>query len=299
MKLSILLMFGVWVATTISVLAEDDPPKAPVHEVEDEYWGIKIKDPYRWMENIKQDPEAQQWLKAQADFTMRILDSMPGYGKLKARITELVNSEPATISRPHLLANGNLFYLKTAAGQNTAKLCFRKSVSADEVILVNPDEFGKQDGKPHAINFYAPAMDGSHVAFGISAQGSENAFIHVVETATGKEAQVLRGQTFQTGVIFSRDGKALVTADSIGTLRLWDIAGGKELRRFGVRRPPNTPPSRVSAMVWSPAASRRTKASNAEACSSYSARTACSSTGRAAPMPETTQGAQPVFNQRP
>jgi prolyl oligopeptidase len=187
MKLSILPIFAIWIATTIYVLAEDGPPKAPVHEVEDEYWGIKIKDPYRWMENIKQDPEAQQWLKAQADFTMRTLDSMPGYGKLKARITELVNSEPATISRPQLLANGNVFYLKTAAGQNTAKLCFRKSVSADEVVLVNPDEFGKQDGKPHAINFYAPSMDGSHVAFGISAQGSENAFIHVVETATGKE----------------------------------------------------------------------------------------------------------------
>ena len=165
MKQSILFIFVIWVATSSRLLAEDEPPKAPVHEVEDEYWGIKIKDPYRWMENIKQDPETQQWLKAQADFTMRTLDPMPGYAKLKARIAELVNSEPATISRPHLLANGSLFYLKTAAGQNTAKLCFRKSVSADEVVLVNPDEFGKQDGKARAINFYAPSMDGSHVGF--------------------------------------------------------------------------------------------------------------------------------------
>src|SRR5258707_12485938 len=56
----------------------DGPPKAPVHETEDEYFGTKIKDPYRWMENIKQDPEVQQWLKAQADFTRQTLDSMPG-----------------------------------------------------------------------------------------------------------------------------------------------------------------------------------------------------------------------------
>jgi hypothetical protein len=66
---------------------------------------------------------------------------MPGYAKLKARIAELINSEPATISRPRLLANGNLFYLKTAAGQNTAKLCYRKEASADEVLLVDPDSF--------------------------------------------------------------------------------------------------------------------------------------------------------------
>ena len=159
MKLSILLISTFLVAATIGALGMDGPPKAPVHETEDEYFGTKIKDPYRWMENIKQDPEVQQWLKAQADFTRQTLDSMPGYAKLKARIAELINSEPATISRPRLLANGNLFYLKTAAGQNTAKLCYRKEASADEVLLVDPDSFEKQDGKPHAINFYAPSLD--------------------------------------------------------------------------------------------------------------------------------------------
>jgi prolyl oligopeptidase len=187
MNLSSLLISTFWVAATIGSLGNDGPPKAPVHETEDEYFGTKIIDPYRWMENIRQDPGAQQWLKAQADYTRQTLDSMPGYAKLKTRIAELVNSEPATISRPRLLANGNLFYLKTAAGQNTAKLCFRKAASAEEVLLVDPDSFEKQDGKSHAINFYAPSWDGTHVAFGISAQGSEDAFLHVAETESGRE----------------------------------------------------------------------------------------------------------------
>ena len=114
MKLSILLISTFLVAATIGALGMDGPPKAPVHETEDKYFGTKIKDPYRWMENIKQDPEGQQWLKAQADFTRQTLDSMPGYAKLKARIAELINSEPATISRPRsgeresfLLENGS------------------------------------------------------------------------------------------------------------------------------------------------------------------------------------------------
>jgi protease II len=93
MKLSILLISTFLVAATIGALGMNGPPKAPVHETEDEYFGTKIKDPYRWMENIKQDPEVQQWLKAQADFTRQTLDSMPGYAKLKARIAELINSE--------------------------------------------------------------------------------------------------------------------------------------------------------------------------------------------------------------
>ena len=139
------------------------------------------------MENVAQDAEAQKWLRAQADFTRTTLDALPGYQKLKARISELVNSEPAAITRPHLLANGNLFYMKTVAGQNTAKLYFRKTASSGEVLLVDPDAFGKQDGRPRAINFYEPSWDGSQVAFGISAQGSEDASIRVVETATGQE----------------------------------------------------------------------------------------------------------------
>src|SRR6516225_7225852 len=93
-------------------LADDRPPRAPVHEVQDDYFGTKISDPYRWMENIKNDPEAQKWLKAQADFTVQKFNAMPGYNRLKARIAELVNSEPATVAEPEVLSNGNIFYLK-------------------------------------------------------------------------------------------------------------------------------------------------------------------------------------------
>src|SRR5438132_11082592 len=83
--------------------AEKKQTQAPVHEVQDDYFGTKISDPYRWMENIKQDPEAQKWLKSQADFTRQKLDSMPGYTKLKARISQLVNSEPGTVRVPQTL----------------------------------------------------------------------------------------------------------------------------------------------------------------------------------------------------
>jgi prolyl oligopeptidase len=187
--------------------AEDKPPQAPVHEVQDDYFGTKISDPYRWMENIKQDPEAQKWLKGQADFTRQKLDSMPGYNKLKARITQLVNSEPATVRVPQILPNGNIFYLKTEANQNTAKLCFRASRSADEVTLVDPDDFQKRDGKPYAINYFVPSWDGSHVVFGISTQGSEEAVIHVTETATAKETGDVIPRCQWSQVSWLPDGK--------------------------------------------------------------------------------------------
>jgi len=186
MRVSILSCFA-WISAVATGLGLDTPPKAPVRTVEDEYFGVKISDPYRWLENIKDSPEAQEWLRAQANYSRKLIDSMPGYEKLKARITELINSRPATIAKPRQLANGNLFYLKTAANQNTAKLCFRRSASDDEIVLVDQDDFQKRTGLPYAINYFEPSWDGKYVAFGISAQGSENAEIRVIDTATQKE----------------------------------------------------------------------------------------------------------------
>jgi protease II len=180
MRVSILSGFA-WMSALATGLSLDTPPKAAVRPVEDEYFGVKISDPYRWLENIKDSPEAQAWLRAQANYSRRLIDSMPGYEKLKARVTELINSSPATIAKPRQLANGNLFYLKTPANQNTAKLCFRKSASEDEIVLVDPDDFQKRTGLPYAINFFEPSWDGKYVAFGISPQGSENAEIRIID----------------------------------------------------------------------------------------------------------------------
>jgi hypothetical protein len=53
------------------------PPVAPVKPVTDDYYGTKVVDPYRYMENLK-DPEVQTWMKAQNDYTRAVLESIPG-----------------------------------------------------------------------------------------------------------------------------------------------------------------------------------------------------------------------------
>jgi len=53
------------------------PPVAPVKPVIDTYFGEKVEDPYRYMEDQK-DPAVVAWMKAQADYTRALLDSMRG-----------------------------------------------------------------------------------------------------------------------------------------------------------------------------------------------------------------------------
>ena len=64
------LILAACVAAPHPSPAADAPPVAPVRDVIDEYWGQKIADPYRYMENHK-DPQVQAWIKGQADFTAR------------------------------------------------------------------------------------------------------------------------------------------------------------------------------------------------------------------------------------
>src|SRR6266849_62079 len=71
-----------------SVCAQDTPPKAPIHEVADTYFGQKIVDPYRWMEDAK-SPETAAWMKAQADYARSNLDRLPIRSQLLKRFDEL------------------------------------------------------------------------------------------------------------------------------------------------------------------------------------------------------------------
>ncbi len=70
------------------------PLVAPVRPVTDVYYGTKIVDPYRYMENLK-DPQVDAWLKDQNAYTRAVLAKIPGQDALLARIQELDESTPA------------------------------------------------------------------------------------------------------------------------------------------------------------------------------------------------------------
>ncbi|MBV9271377.1 MAG: S9 family peptidase, partial [Candidatus Eremiobacteraeota bacterium] len=78
-------------------------------------------------------------------------------------------------------------YLKQAPTANSEKLYVRRRSGGAERVLVDPDKIAAAtSGKHYTINYFTPSLDGSHVAYGISEGGSENAVIHVV-SATGQE----------------------------------------------------------------------------------------------------------------
>jgi prolyl oligopeptidase len=76
--------------------------------------------------------------------------------------------------------------METAPGQQTAKLRFQDARTGAIRTLVDPDKY-MTGGVPEAINFIQPAPDGAHIAYGVSAGGSEKASLHVLDVATGAD----------------------------------------------------------------------------------------------------------------
>jgi prolyl oligopeptidase len=164
-------------------VAQSKLPNTPVREVTDDYFGVKISDPYRWLENTK-DSEVIAWMKAQNDYTRAVLASIPGRDQLVARIKALDNA--GSVVTGLQVWGGRYFYFKTEPGSDNRKLYVRDSATAAERLLVDPEKLTTADGKHFSIDYFQPSMDGKYVAYGISPGGSEESVLHVVETATGK-----------------------------------------------------------------------------------------------------------------
>lgn len=175
-----LLLISVF---TASAAAQNMPPKARVDNVTDEYFGHKIVDPYRWMEDEK-SAELSRWMKAQNDYARSLLDKLPARAPILKRLNEL--SETGA-SVGGIKRAGNLyFYYRLAAGENNRKLYVREGLNGAEKLLVDPDKLS-ENGKNYSITAYSVSPDGKFVSYLISAGGAEYGDIRVLEVASGRD----------------------------------------------------------------------------------------------------------------
>jgi prolyl oligopeptidase len=186
-------VFGLFAGLllTPALVAQDAPPPAappvaPVRPVTDNYFGVSVTDPYRYMENLS-DPDVDAWFKGQNAYTRGVLGKLHGRDALLARIRELDQSTPFKVSDVGTFPGGRYFYRKMLATETVAKLYVRDGLDGKERILLDPAKYPTDPGSHNAISYYSPSWDGKMVAVGVSPGGSENAIIHILEVDTGKE----------------------------------------------------------------------------------------------------------------
>jgi prolyl oligopeptidase len=169
----------VWAVGT--ALQAAPAPSVPVTDV---LHGVSVSDPFRNLEDLK-NPQTHQWLLDQGTLAAAALNRIDLRDPLRERITELARSN-GDLVRDITRRGPRLFYLRRPAGESQFKLVMRQGLKGAERVLVDPAQLAKSTGVPHAVNYFAPSWDGRTLAYGVSAGGSEQALLHVVDVATGK-----------------------------------------------------------------------------------------------------------------
>jgi prolyl oligopeptidase len=150
-------------------------------DVVDDYFGTKVPDPYRWLEDDN-SPEVAAWVEAQNKVTFAYLDKIPYRAQLKDRLAKLYNYPK--YSAP--TRRGEYFIFSKNDGlQNQSVYYIQKGLDGTPEVLLDPNKFSA-DGTSR-LGAFSISRDGKYLAYGISKGGSDWNEVFVMDVATRKK----------------------------------------------------------------------------------------------------------------
>ncbi len=158
----------------------DYPETKKVDQV-DEYFGVKVEDPYRWLEDDT-SKATKQWVKAQNKVTFDYLNKIPFRDEVEQRLTKIWDypKESAPFKE-----GGHYFVYKNSGLQNQSVIYIKEDLEDEGKVFINPNTLS-EDGTVSLTNFEV-SDDGKYAAYGISRGGSDWREFYVREVATGDD----------------------------------------------------------------------------------------------------------------
>ena len=186
---------------TQQMIKPNNYPPARKSDQVDDYHGVKVADPYRWLENLDSE-ETRAWVEAQNKLSFGYLASIPARTTLKERLTKLWNYEKYGVP----FKEGNrYFYTRNSGLQNQSVLYTVSSLDAQPQLVLDPNTLSA-DGTV-AVSGLQASPDGKLLAYSLSASGSDWQEWKVRDVETGKDlSDQLKWVKF-SGVSWTRDGK--------------------------------------------------------------------------------------------
>jgi prolyl oligopeptidase len=156
-------------------------PPARKSDQTDDYHGVKVADPYRWLEDLDSE-ETRTWVEGENKLTFGYLSEIPARDKIKQRLTRLWNYERYGV--PFKEGN-NYFYSRNSGLQNQSVYYTVTSLSGEPRMLIDPNTLST-DGTV-ALSGLSVSHDGKLLAYSLSASGSDWQEWKVREVETGKD----------------------------------------------------------------------------------------------------------------
>ena len=145
-----------------------DQTSLPKENVVDNYFGMSIHDPYRYMETPG-DSVTLKWYQEQTKEAKNLLGGISGRDKLFEEISDKASSKSGEVSSIEVTENNYYFYLKRDVETQGNFLFYREGYAGKEHLLFNP----KAQGEAYSINYFSPNWDGSYVALGLTKNDEE------------------------------------------------------------------------------------------------------------------------------
>ena len=170
--------------SSIDAVAQVTYPKAPKDNTVDVYFGEKVADPYRWLED---DMSAQtaEWVDAENAVTRKYLDNIPMRKNILKRLKETANYEKIGIP---FKRQGKWYVYRNNGLQNQSVLYQMNSPTADaskQRVWLDPNALST-DGTVALKGIYF-SHNGRYMAYVISRSGSDWEEIYVKDCQTGRD----------------------------------------------------------------------------------------------------------------
>ena len=155
-------------------------PKAKRGNDSDTYFGIRVADPFRWLEDDN-SPLTKTWVDAQNKLTFGYLDTIKFRAPLKARLRQLISYTRYSGASQK---NGNVTFYRNNGLQNQSVLYVQQGLKGTPRLLLDPNAFSK-DGTTVLTDFIL-SKGGKYAAYGLSSGGSDWNSCKVINVETGE-----------------------------------------------------------------------------------------------------------------
>ena len=156
-------------------------PETRRENVIDEIHGVKIEDPYRWLEDASSS-EVLEWVEEQNKLTLSLLDDYGGEDIVKKRLLDLFQYDYIMVLHFQVRKREEgprFFYFYREAGKNQPSLCYQDGEDGERIVLYDPLEESEEG--LISIDWFYPSQDGTYVAYGTSEGGTELSVLYVMD----------------------------------------------------------------------------------------------------------------------
>ena len=167
----------------------------------DEFHGVKVEDPYRWLEDLDSE-DTKAWVAAQNQVTSAYLAALPQREAIRQRLTELWNYERYGVP---FKEGGRYFFTRNDGLQNQNVLYRVDTLGGEPKVVLDPNTLS-QDGTV-ALTGLQISEDGKLLAYGLSSGGSDWQEWKVRDVEAGRDLPDLLRWVKFSGAAWTHDNK--------------------------------------------------------------------------------------------